>query len=101
MIHTPTGCGYLKKPWSNRLKKDLKELIRNNKLILKIQQRITSERHNVFIREIYNIALSSNDDKTMQSVDSIETYAYGTSKDLVSEKEEIRCNYIIKWYKND
>ena len=23
-------------------------------------------------------------------------YAYGTSKDLVSEKEEIQCSYIIK-----
>ena len=35
----------------------------------------------------------------MQSFDSIETYAYGTSKDLVSEKEEIKCNNIIKWCK--
>ena len=30
----------------------------------------------------------------MQSIDSIETYAYGTSKDLVSEKEDIKCNNI-------
>ena len=37
----------------------------------------------------------------MQSVDSIVTYAYGASKDLVSEKEEIKCNNIIKQYKND
>ena len=36
----------------------------------------------------------------MQSIDSIETYAYGTSKDLVSEKEEIQFNNIIKQYKN-
>ena len=28
----------------------------------------------------------------MQSIHSIETYAYGTSKDLVREKEEIKCN---------
>ena len=35
----------------------------------------------------------------MQSIDSIETYAYGTSKDLVSEKEEIKCNNIIERYK--
>ena len=35
----------------------------------------------------------------MQSIDSIETYGYGTSKDLVSEKEEIKCNNILKWYK--
>ena len=37
----------------------------------------------------------------MQLIDSIETYAYGTSKDLVSEKEEIKCNNIIKLNKND
>ena len=28
-----------------------------------------------------------------------ETHAYGLSKDLVSEKEEIKCNNIIKRYK--
>ena len=33
----------------------------------------------------------------MQSIDSIENYAYGTIKDLVSEKEE--CGNIIKRYK--
>ena len=35
----------------------------------------------------------------MQSIDSIETYAFGTRKDLVSEKEEIKRNNIIKRYK--
>ena len=35
----------------------------------------------------------------MQSIDSIETYAYGTSKDLVIDKEEIECNNIITRYK--
>ena len=44
---------------------------------------------------------SSNDDKRMQSNNSIETYAYGTSKNLVSEKEVIKCNNIITRYKND
>ena len=34
--------------------------------------------------------------KRMQSIKSIERSAYGTSKDLVSEKEEIKCNNIIK-----
>ena len=32
--------------------------------------------HNVFIEEINTTALRSNDDKRMQSVSSIETYAY-------------------------
>ena len=36
----------------------------------------------------------------MQSIDSIETYSYGTSKDLACKKEEIKCNDIIKQYKN-
>ena len=36
----------------------------------------------------------------MQSIDSIETYAFGTSKDLVYKKEEIKCDNIIKQYKN-
>ena len=44
-------------------------------------------------------ALNSNDDKRMQSIDFIETYAYKTSKDLVGDKEEIKCNNIIKQYK--
>ena len=35
----------------------------------------------------------------MQSIDLIETYAYGTSKNLVSEREAIACNSIIKRYK--
>ena len=35
----------------------------------------------------------------MQSIDSIETYAYRTSNDLASEKEEIKSNDIIKRYK--
>ena len=35
----------------------------------------------------------------MQSIDLIETYAYGTVKDLISDKEDIKCNNIIKQYK--
>ena len=36
----------------------------------------------------------------MQSIDSIETYAYGTSKDLICKKEKNKCNNIIKQFKN-
>ena len=83
----------------DRIKENLKEFIRINKSILKTQQRFKSERHNVFTEDINKMALSSNDDKRMQSIDSIETYAYVTSKDLVSEKEEIKCRNLIKRYK--
>ena len=50
-------------------------------------------------KKFNNILLSSNDDKRMQSINLIETYAYGISKDLVSEKEKINWNNIIKQYK--
>ena len=35
----------------------------------------------------------------MQSIDSMKVYACVNSKNLVSEKEEIKCNNIIKQYK--
>ena len=67
-----------------------------NKSILRIQQRFKSEWHNVLTEEINKVALNSNGYKGIQSVDSIETYEYGKSKDLVSNKEEIKCDNIIK-----
>ena len=70
------------------IEEDYKEFIKNNKFILKTQQSFNNERHG-FTREFNKIILSSNDDERMHSVDSIETYKYGTSKDLLSEKEEI------------
>ena len=57
--------------------------------MLKTQQRFKSERHNVFTEKINKIALSSNDDKRIQSIDSIETYAYGTTKDLSIKKKRL------------
>ena len=78
---------------------DHKEYIKNNKLILKTQQRFRSKKH-ALTQEINKIAFSSDDDKRIQSIDSIETYAYGMSKDLVCTKKEIKCNNIIKRYKN-
>ena len=74
--------------------------MRNNKSILKTQPRFKSERHNVFTEKINKITLSSNDDKRIQSIDSIEKYPYGISKDLVSDKQEVKCNNIIKNIKN-
>ena len=55
---------------------------------------------NVFTEEIKKIASSSNDKNRIQSIDPIKTYAYGTSKDLVSKKYEIKCISIINRYKD-
>ena len=46
------------------------------------------------ILKVFNFE-NSNDDNRIQLIDSIGTYPYGTRKDLVSEKEEIKCNKII------
>ena len=62
---------------------------------MKTQQRLKSERH-IFTEEINKISLSSNDNKRMQSIDSIEIYVHGTTKNLIIEKEEIKCDKIIK-----
>ena len=50
----------------------LKEFVKNRR-ILRTEQRFKSETHNAFTEEINKIALSSNDDKRMQSIDSTET----------------------------
>ena len=55
----------------------------------------------MFLLKKLKTALNLNDGKTMQSTDSIETYPHGRSKDLASEKKDIKCNNIIKRYKND
>ena len=64
--------------------KNHKEFRRNNKSILKTRQIHKNEIHDDFTEEI---ALSSKNDKSMELTYSIETYAYGTSKNLASEKE--------------
>ena len=85
----------------NRLKRIRKQIIRNNKSILKTQQRFKSKRHNVFTKEINKIVVCSNDDKRMQSINLIEKYVCGMNKNLASEQELIKCNNIMKRYKND
>ena len=70
--------------------------MKNNKLISKTEQEFRSEKHNIFTEEINNIALRSNDDKRIKSIDSVGTYAYETSKDLISKKEKNKCDNITK-----
>ena len=81
------------------ISKKHKQFIKSNKSVLKTKQRFKSGRHNAFNEEINKIALSSDDDKRTQPIDSKETYPYGTSKDLASEKKGIKWSNIIKWLK--
>ena len=40
--------------------------------------------------------MSANDNKRIQSIDSIETNKFGTRKNLMCKKEETICNNIIQ-----
>ena len=53
---------------------DYKDCLLNNEIVLKSQQRFKSERHDVYTEEVNKIALSSNDDKRLQTFDRITSY---------------------------
>ena len=71
-----------------RLKlKDYKDLVFENITILISQLRFKSDLHNVYTEEVNKIAISSNDDKRLQTFDRVTTYPYGTNAYKVCEKE--------------
>ena len=64
-----------------------KDCLLNNKIILKSQQRFKSEAHNIYTEEVNKIALSSNNDKRLQTFDRITSYPYGRSAGKVCKTE--------------
>ena len=64
-----------------------KDSLFNNKTILKSQQRFKSDHHKVYTKEVNKIALSSNDDKRLQTFNRVTTYPYGTNEFKVCESE--------------
>ena len=74
--------------------KNYKDCLLNNKIMFKSQQRFESDHHNVYTEQINKIALSSNDDKRLQTFDKITTYPYGTNTFKVCESEFRRNSKI-------
>ena len=72
------------------------DLLFNNNTILRSQLRFKSDHHNVYTEEINKIALSSNDDKRLQTSDRIKTYPYGTNAFKVCESEMLLKNVKVK-----
>ena len=66
---------------------DYKDCLLKKEIVLKSQQRFKSERHNVYTEEINKIALSSNDDKRLQTFDKITSYPYRASAGRVCKTE--------------
>ena len=67
----------------------------NDKIMLKSQQRFKSDLHKVYTEEINKIAQSSNDDKRLQTSDTIKTYPYGTNAFKACESEMLKCERLI------
>ena len=67
----------------------------NNKTIPKSQQRFKSDHHNAYTEQINKIALSSNDNKRLQTFGKITTYPYETNAFKVCESE-FRRNSLKK-----
>ena len=64
-----------------------KDSLFNGEVILKSQQRFKSDHHKVYTKEVNKIALSSDDDKRLQTFDGIETYPYGTTNQIIKAFE--------------
>ena len=59
----------------------------NDKTILQSQQRFKSDHHDLYAEQIKKIALSSNDDKRLLTLDEATTYPHGTNPFKVCESE--------------
>ena len=71
------------------------DLLFNNNTILRSQLGFKSDHHNVYTEEINKIALSSNDDKRLQTSDRITTYPYGTNAFKVCESEMLMAKDLF------
>ena len=97
----PKTCAYLMDDGSNHkqakgtkkcvIKQKLmfenyKDCLFNNKTVYRSQERFKSYYHDVYTEEVNKIALSSNDDKRLQTSNRIKTYPYGTSEMMMRNK---------------
>ena len=64
-----------------------KDSLFNDKTIMRSQLRFKSDLHNTYTEEVNKIALSSNDDKRLQTLDTVITYPHGTNAFNVGESE--------------
>ena len=83
------------------MSENFKDCLLNGKVILKSQQRLKSDHHKVYTEEVNKIALSSKDDKRLQTFNSIETYPYRTTNEMLrvfESKENVLKILMINCY---
>ena len=77
--------------------KNYTDALFNDKVIITSQQRFKSDHHRVYTEEVNKIAVSSNDDKRIETFDKVTTYPYGTNAFKLCESEMLSKN---KWCTN-
>ena len=76
-----------------------KDCLFNGEAILKSQQRFKSDHHKVYTEEVNKIALSSDDDKKLQTFNRVTTYPYGTPAVKVCDNEMMVVrDFLVKKY---
>ena len=76
-----------------------KDCLFNDKIILKPQQVFRNDHHKVYTVETNKIALSSNDNKRLQTLDRTATYPHGTNLFKVCESEMMMVkDFFVKKY---
>ena len=76
-----------------------KDCLFNGEAILKSQQRFKSDHHKVYTEEVNKIALSSDDDKRLQTFNRVTTYPYGTPAVKVCKNEMMLVrDFFVKKY---
>ena len=71
----------------------------NGEVILKPQQKFKSDHHKVYTEEVNKIALSSDDDKRLQTFNRVTTYPYGSPAVKVCENEMMLVrDFFVKKY---
>ena len=90
--------------------KNYADALFNDEVIVRSQQRFRSDHHRIYTEEVNKIALSSNDNKRIQTFDKVTTFPYGTNvfkvcenkmllktikhKHRIEEKEEMNMSII-------
>ena len=69
----------------NIMFENYKDCFFNNKTIYRSQERFKIYNHNMYTQEVNKIALSSNDDKRLQTFDGITTFQYGTNEMIIEQ----------------
>ena len=68
----------------------------NGEVILKSQQKFKSDHYKVYTEEVNKIALSSDDDKRLQTFNRVTTYPYGSEMMVMRDlfvKKYVDCPF--------